>query len=76
MALYEAMDIKIGHVHQGVLENVAAAMAELGWEKKSSIRFGNVVRRGYVKGTHEEQKVEIKLREELNRPGFVGGSRS
>lgn len=48
--VYDVVGVPLERRHQGVIEQVQAAMAKLGWEKKSSIRFGKNVAAGYVKG--------------------------
>ena len=69
--LYGRLGIKAAQTHQGVVEGVAAAMGELGWERKASWRFPIGVRKGFVKGSEEERRKEVVLKDEEEDDDFA-----
>ena len=56
----ELLGVAVDRRHQTMMELVAEAMKELGWEKRK-VKFSGLSLNGYLKGTEGERSLELTL---------------
>lgn len=58
--VYRLLGVAVDRRHQTMMELVADAMKELGWEKRK-VKFSGLSLNGYLKGTEGERSLELSL---------------